>query len=110
MPVRRVSAVLVWALLLLVASLGSLPQGSLQDGSFAAAAGVDDAAIAASRAVGVVSAEQAPASSDGLLFVIAAAIATVARGSSSTAPTATSVFVARSQRYCSAQPRAPPTI
>jgi hypothetical protein len=108
MLVRRASAVRVWALLLLMASLGSLPQGSLQDGSFATAAGVDDAATMSQR---VLSAEQAPASSEGLLPALGTAVRVlgISQGSLPT-PVAVAVIPKAPRQHFSAQPRAPPTI
>jgi hypothetical protein len=110
MPVPRASAALVWVLSLLVASLGSLSQGSLHDGSFATAAGVDDAVAVSQRVVCALSAEQASASSDGPQPAIATASVSVRSSERSTTPAAVRVSAKSPQRYSSAQPRAPPTI
>jgi hypothetical protein len=110
MPVRRASAVLVWVLLLLMASLGSLSQGSLDEGSFATVAGVDDAAAMSQRVVCALSVEQASASSDGPQPAITATSVSVISSECSTTPAAVRVSVKSPQRYFPAQPRAPPTI
>jgi hypothetical protein len=110
LPVRRASAALVWVLLLLMASLGSLSQGSLHDGSFATAAGVDDAAAVPQRVICALSTEQAAASSDGPQPAITAASVSAIGSECSTTPAAVRVSAKSPQRHSSAQPRAPPTI
>jgi hypothetical protein len=110
MPARRASAALTWVLLLLVVGLGSLAQGSLDEGSFATAAGVDHAAATSQRIVCVVNSQQDQASGAGFPYSIAATLPPATSSRGFTAETVDRVFVTALRRCTSVQPRAPPLI